>query len=123
MLSSSVVTLGSRLDMASEKVCRPCIGATWNFFLGDANPNLPAVCSAGAACFPNRFTPGSTLEKAVAVMVIRPGMSRLARREGVRWSWVCWSWVCWSRVCWSRVRRRMRRRGCGSSSDKSGDQD
>lgn len=105
-----MVALGSRLAMASREGCRPCIRATWHFFLRDTNPNLPAVCSPGAACFPNRLAPGGTLEEAVAVVVIRPGVSRLARRERVRWRRVRRDWVRW----------RVRWRGCGSSSDKSG---
>lgn len=140
-----MVALRSRVAMAFGEGCRPCIRATRHILLRDTNTCLPAVCRARTACFLDMLASSRALEEAVAVMVIRPGMSRLARRDRVRRSRVHWSRMHWSRMHWRRVHwsrrvrsrrvrrrrvcrrrvrsRRIRRRDCGSSSDKSGQED
>lgn len=111
-LPHSGVTLwpGRALAMAFRDGCRLRVRATGHVLFMDANPHFPTVCSTGTTCFANRLVSSGTLEEAVTVVMIRPGMARLAGREvpwrRVRKRRVALGRVALRRVAWRRMCER-----------------
>ena len=82
-LPHSGVTLesGRALAMAFGDGCRSRLRATGHVLFMDTDPHFPTVCSTGTACFANRLVSSGALKEAVTVVMIWPGMARLAGRE------------------------------------------